>query len=119
MVSLIGDFHKEYPLRLGIPREELRSRLDIPTTLFNVLLEGLSAGGQISVTGRSIKLHHHKVSFTSDQQKAIDQLLAWFAENGVNSPSVKDAKNMTSSIVKPIIRRLWSKFAHFYSKMGR
>ncbi len=92
MVSLIGDFHKEYPLRLGIPREELRSRLDIPTTLFNVLLEGLSAGGQISVTGRTIKLYQHEVSFTSDQQKAIDQLLGWFSENGVNSPSVKDAK---------------------------
>lgn len=99
LVSLIDNFHKEYPLRLGIPREELRSRLDIPPTLFNVLLEDLSTGGQISVTGRSIKLHQHKVLFTPDQQKAIDQLLAWFAENGVNSPSVKDAKNIVGEDV--------------------
>lgn len=93
LVSLSGDFHQEYPLRLGIPREELRSRLAIPATLFNVLLEDLSTGGQIMITGRSIKLHQHEILFTPNQQKAIDQLMHWFAENGVNSPSFKEARN--------------------------
>lgn len=93
LVAIVSDFHEEYPLRLGIPREELRSRLAIPATLFNVVLDDLSADNQISSTGRSIKLYDNELLFTPDQQKAIDQLMGEFAENGVNSPSVKDARS--------------------------
>jgi selenocysteine-specific elongation factor len=99
LINLVKDFHKSYPLRLGIPREELRSRLDIPAPLFNVLLADLSARNQIRIDGRSVKIQDHEVIFTPDQQNSIDDLMDWFAESGINTPSVRDARNMVGEDV--------------------
>ncbi|RMG89467.1 MAG: selenocysteine-specific translation elongation factor, partial [Chloroflexi bacterium] len=39
MYDILADYHRQYPLRLGMPREELRSRLKLKQATFGLLLQ--------------------------------------------------------------------------------
>ncbi|MCI0399232.1 MAG: selenocysteine-specific translation elongation factor [Chloroflexi bacterium] len=92
LTGAIADFHRQYPLRLGMSREELRSRLKLPAAVFNPLLAQAAAGGLLVESGALVRLPDHAVRFTPTQQAAIDRLLRRFERAGVNSPSVKEAR---------------------------
>ncbi|MCB0035749.1 MAG: SelB C-terminal domain-containing protein, partial [Anaerolineales bacterium] len=88
MNSMVRRYHQQHPLRLGMPREELRSRLKLPAALFTPLV----AKTDLVEDGALVRTAEHEVKFSPTQQKQIDQLLAQFSREGINSPSVKDAK---------------------------
>lgn len=88
MSSTVRRYHQQHPLRLGMPREELRSRLKLPAALFTPLV----TESDLVEDGALVRTAEHEVKFSSAQQKQIDQLLALFSREGINSPSVKDAK---------------------------
>ncbi len=85
-------YHQDNPLRLGIPREELRSRLRVSPALFNPLLVEAIASQTIAETGSVIQAPGHVIRFSTEQQAAADALLRRFAAAGINSPSVKEAR---------------------------
>jgi selenocysteine-specific elongation factor len=43
--DILDSFHRQYPLRPGLAREELRSRLGLPATVFNPLLNQAAESG--------------------------------------------------------------------------
>jgi selenocysteine-specific elongation factor len=88
----LGDYHRHSPLRLGMPREELRSRLGLSAVLFNRLLEQALVDGVVKEEHTLVHLAGHSISFTSAQQARVDELLRRFSKAGVNSPSVKDVQ---------------------------
>lgn len=90
--QLIAAYHDQYPLRPGIPREELRSRLKLKAPVFNPLLKALQAQGVVQEAGAALQLPGHAIRFTPAQQARIDHLLTLFQRAGVNSPSVKEAQ---------------------------
>ena len=90
--GLLGDYHKTHPLRLGIPREEVRSRLKLKANVFNPLIAIWAVEGSIVEAGAFLHLPNHQVTFSASQQAKIDQLMQTFNSAGVNSPSVKDAQ---------------------------
>ncbi len=90
--QIIADYHAQYPLRPGIPREELRSRLKLKAPIFNPWLKALQAQGMAQETGGVVQSPDHTIRFTPAQQARIDHLLALFRRAGINSPSVKEAQ---------------------------
>ena len=90
--TLLLAFHEQNPLRLGMSREELRSRLKLPAAVFQAILEEVVAMELIEAEDALVRRPGHVIEFSPGQQKRIDQLLAEFDHAGVNSPSVKDAK---------------------------
>ena len=91
--TLVAEFHAARPLRPGMPREELRSRLRLPAAAFNPLLERAVSGGRLVSERALVRAAAHAVTFTPDQQRAVDDLLRRFAAAGVNAPSVKEARS--------------------------
>jgi selenocysteine-specific elongation factor len=100
-VREITDYHRSYPLRSGMPREELKSRLQIATRIFNALLAHLIAGNQLieislrrDLPGMSsipvVQHPDHKVRYSPDQQKQVDVLMAKFKSQPYVPPTVKD-----------------------------
>jgi selenocysteine-specific elongation factor len=85
-------YHAQNPLRLGIPREELRSRLRLSPGLFAPLLAEAVARGLLLEEGAFLRRPEHASRFSAGQQTAVNDLLAAFRRAGVNSPSVKDAR---------------------------
>jgi selenocysteine-specific elongation factor len=90
--EILSAFHRERPLRLGMPREELRSRLGLPGALFNPLVEELLAAEQVVAAGLLLRLPAHAIRFSPAQEEAIARLLQRFAAAGANSPSVRESR---------------------------
>lgn len=88
----LASYHKKWPLRLGIGREELRSRLRCDQAIFGALLKELSADDVIKEQRGLLLLQEHAIHFTERQQAAVDDLFSQLIDQGVNSSSVKDVR---------------------------
>jgi selenocysteine-specific elongation factor len=92
-------YHRAHPLRRGMPREELRSRLQerlsgLSGRLFNQLAaravhQGVAGGNEASVW-----LADHIVEFAPDQQQRIGSLLARFRQSPYTTPSVSECVSL-------------------------
>jgi selenocysteine-specific elongation factor SelB len=74
--AALAEYHREFPLRAGMPREELRSRLAIPPRALDDALAALTARGYITKRGVAIALPSHAPARTAEQQLAADAYLA-------------------------------------------
>lgn len=86
----VDSYHRAYPLRRGIPREELKSRLQLSTRLYNVTLRKLVANGQLIDNGTRVSKPNHHIQFTQSQKRQVDALIARFEETPFAPPTVKD-----------------------------
>ena len=92
LIGEIGAYHRTYPLRSGIPREELKSRLKLDAKVFSAIAAH-AAGERVLVEGTtSLRLPDFIVTFTPAQQKSIDALLARFQSQAWAAPSVKESE---------------------------
>jgi len=92
MVNEVSSYHRTFRLRRGIPREELKSRLRLPTRLFNAVLRRLTKEGTLSEAGPLIFEPNHQIRFSPSQEKAVQELLAKFAAAPNSPPGVKEAQ---------------------------
>jgi len=90
----VDHHHQSFPLRPGIPREELKSRLkNMPAftpRLFNTLLSSLSAANEIEEKRALVMRCGHQIQFTPQQQLRVDTLLKRFAAAPFAPPSAKE-----------------------------
>jgi selenocysteine-specific elongation factor len=84
--ELLGRFHASYPLRRGLPKEELRTRLNADARLFGRELEQLTGDGLVVEDGPFVRLTSHSVTFSPGEQAQADRLLAVLREAGVAPP---------------------------------
>jgi selenocysteine-specific elongation factor len=95
MLAALSTHHRLYPLRRGMPREELRSRLQERTPwlsgrLFNQVITRAVHEGVIGEDEFSIWSAAHVVRLTSEQQEKVDGLLARFRRSLYTTPSVAE-----------------------------
>lgn len=90
LAAALADYHSRYPLRVGIPRGELKSRLKLETRLFNEALMRAHQEGLLVATETSVRLPEHQVKFSPQQQAVVDKLLAEFQRAPYNTPLPKD-----------------------------
>jgi selenocysteine-specific elongation factor len=74
--AALADYHREFPLRSGMPREELRSRLALPPRALDDALDALTDRGNITKRGVAIALPSHAPTLTAEQQLAADTYVA-------------------------------------------
>lgn len=91
-------FHRLFPLKQGLAREELKSRLrtklkmDFSPRLFNAILRKLVADGYLVETGPLVHRPGFTVEFNPAQQQTITRLLARFAAAPYTPPTVKECQ---------------------------
>jgi selenocysteine-specific elongation factor len=92
----VSAYHKANPLRRGISREELKSRLRGATQtsprIFNAALRKLIEEGTLKESGPVISLPDHAIRFNAQQQDHIDLLLKRFAANPFSPPTLKECQ---------------------------
>jgi selenocysteine-specific elongation factor len=84
---VLSAYHQRYPLRRGMPREELKSRVRIETRFFNALVEHAVSEGHLALTATAVGLAGHQVRLSAAEQRAVDGVLAEFARNPHMPPS--------------------------------
>jgi selenocysteine-specific elongation factor len=90
--TAIANYHRSYPLRRGIPREELKSRLKCSPRVFSALLRKLAAQGEVVDDARWVSLSGYQVSFSPLQQGSVDRLVEKFEASPYSPPSVKECQ---------------------------
>jgi selenocysteine-specific elongation factor len=90
--DLLGQYHRAYPLRAGMPREELKSKLNLQTRPFALVMQKLAVAGDLVARNSSLALTGHRVNFTPAQTAAVRQLISVFAQTPATPPSVKEAQ---------------------------
>jgi len=87
---ILSDYHSKYPLKPGISREELKSRLKLSTTIYNSILSRLAANQLLTEKGSLIFKPDFKITFTPSQQVSIESLLKRFKLSPFSPPTVKE-----------------------------
>ncbi len=96
----ISNYHRQFPLRQGIPREELKSKLGISAKVFNAAIQKIIDEGFLME--KSIRQNlpgispipvifepGHTIEFTLEQQRKIDSLLKKFISTPQSPPTIK------------------------------
>jgi len=91
-VKEVEAHHRSYPLRRGMPREELKSRMKLTTRLFNMILSKLIEEGRLLEAGPLVFRPGHAIRFTPQQEQAKDALLHKFAASPNTPPSIKECQ---------------------------
>jgi selenocysteine-specific elongation factor len=92
VVAALAAYHQAYPLRHGMPREELKSRLKLPPRLFNLCMYRLASENILTGAARWVALPGHVVKFSPFQQVKVDRLMAQFTQAPYAPPSVKECQ---------------------------
>ena len=71
IVAALNEYHQTYPLRLGMPRAELPSRLKIKLKLLDALID---ADDRLVLDRNFLRAADHKIAFSDRQQAGIDRL---------------------------------------------
>ena len=81
----LGQYHERYPLRPGLPKQDLRSAVaaQIPEAVFDAALSCLVSQGAIRAAGDGFALLAHEVSVEATDHELRDQLLDRFAAPGI------------------------------------
>lgn len=95
MSAHLQGYHDKNPLKEGMPKEELKSKL--PTTagtrIFTMALNQMTADKAIVQEGDSVKLTTHKVSLGADQAGMKKKISGIYLENGLQPPYFKEVVN--------------------------
>ncbi|MCH7482000.1 MAG: selenocysteine-specific translation elongation factor [Chloroflexi bacterium] len=75
----LGAYHEQHPLRLGMTREELRSRLGLKGAVAQLVLSALASGGAVVDESGTLRLPEHEVGVSAEQQRRMDDYVAALA----------------------------------------
>jgi len=111
IMGTIETYHKSFPLKTGLLKEELRSRTEGANNpkLFNYLIQQLSQEGNLVQEKEEVRLATHKVTLAQDQKETRAKLEAIYAKSGLQPPYFKDLKedfpgNMASQVLDVMVK---------------
>jgi selenocysteine-specific elongation factor len=92
VLAEVASYHRFTPLRPGMGREELKSRLKAAPRLFNALLRRLAQEGRLEESGPLVRLPGFQIRFSAEQQRQVERLLRQFEQAPYSPPSVKECQ---------------------------
>ncbi len=92
MIGLLSEFHRQFPLRGGLSREELKSRLGLTAKVFDWVIERAEAEKVLVSSADVIRLTGFVPKFNPDQKRQVDSLLAQFERAPFAPPSAQETE---------------------------
>ena len=93
ILEYIREYHKKYPLRQGISKDELRRAVDLPPKLFGVCMDILIKTDHLSDHGDVISQSGHSPQFDDKTNKLVTELLSRFYLAPFSPPPLAELKN--------------------------
>lgn len=111
IISALSGLHKKYPLRLNIPKEELKSRLpcSCDSNLFEQSLKELYSENKVYLKQDRVRLTEHKVNLSPQQDRIkslIEELLSQKPFSPPDIKSIKEALKDKPNIIEEAISYL-------------
>ncbi|MEE8556151.1 MAG: SelB C-terminal domain-containing protein, partial [bacterium] len=94
MKATLAGYHRQFPLRRGMPREELRSRLRQDSRAFDQAAALWSHRGEIREAAGTASLPEHEPRPEPDQEKRAQELLAALRDRPFSPPTLDGADDL-------------------------
>lgn len=92
LVNQILDYHRNYPLRAGMPREELKNQSSLKTDVFELVISDLVDAGEVEQRGPLVREKDHQVKYNADQKSLIEKNRQKFELNPFTPPPVSECR---------------------------
>jgi selenocysteine-specific elongation factor len=90
--NTLDTYHKQFSLRRGIPREELKSRLKLTPRIFNAVIKKLVESNTLKDARGAVSRLGHEIKFDTSQQVKVQEMMRKFANSPYATPSVKECQ---------------------------
>jgi selenocysteine-specific elongation factor len=97
--QIVNAHHVQFPLRRGVPKEELKSKLKLAPRVFNAFLLRQLERVSLREIGALIAMPGHEVKFNGQDQTKIQGLMRKFENSPYATPSVKECQSEIGSEV--------------------
>jgi len=87
ITSALRLYHTQYPLRQGVPTQEIRSRLDLSQPVYQRALVKLVEEGVVVDERQSLRLPDHEISLTPKMDQEASEYLDSLRKNPYSPPS--------------------------------
>jgi selenocysteine-specific elongation factor len=87
---LLENYHNQFNLRVGIPKEELKSRLKLEQSVFIAVLNLFQEMNFVELHGNFIRLKNFVPNLNPSQVKAKLSIIKAFSDSPYSPPSVKE-----------------------------
>ncbi|MBL8134536.1 MAG: selenocysteine-specific translation elongation factor [Anaerolineae bacterium] len=98
--AALSTFHRANPLRSGMPREELRSKLGVRGTALGSVLATMD---EVIAEAAQVRMRDHAIRFTAQQQERSEALMGQYAASPYTPPSFQEA---SASAGEDVVRAL-------------
>ncbi len=87
----LNAYHERFPLRAGMPIEELKSRMGVESRIFQSALERLKEAPVVEEMIGRVRLAGFRVVLSTEQRKCVENLMGQFEADPFAPPSYKHA----------------------------
>ncbi len=96
IITELSIYHQANPLRLGILRAELRSRLKLKLNLLDNVIHN---DDRLVLETNLVRLHDHEIVFTAAQNEKVEQLLSILEAEPYSPPSIAELNQIAGEEV--------------------
>jgi len=99
LLQFLEGYHQRNPLKAGMPREELKSKLPpvLNPKLFNLLMQQMIKEKQIEASEDTVRLASHKVALAEDQESLRGKIQATYQSSGLQPPYFRELSRQLGS----------------------
>jgi len=92
VLSLLAQYHKDFPLKVGLLKEELRSRTagSGDSKLFNFVITQMIQEGIVVQEKEVLRLKEHRVTLARDQERVRQQIEEIYLKGALQPPYFKE-----------------------------
>ncbi len=90
--SVLSDYHRKFPLKPGMPKEELPAQLAKPVDvkLYNFVLRQLAEAEELAPEMEWVRLASHKVALSNAEESIKDEIEKIFRQSGLQPPFFRE-----------------------------
>ncbi|NVM23364.1 MAG: SelB C-terminal domain-containing protein, partial [Desulfobacterales bacterium] len=109
-IRALADYHKEYPLKAGMSKEALKSKLPqaLSHRALNVLLQNLTKTDTVVQEKEAIRLSGHTIALGSDQKDIRHKIEEAYRDNGLQPPYFREL----AASMRQDSGRIWDVLGH-------
>jgi selenocysteine-specific elongation factor len=90
VADILAGYHKDYPLRAGMPKEELKSRLRLEARAFGQVLQGLRERRSLVEEATTVRLPGFEVRLEGEIGREAERVLGAVRAGGYTPPAPAD-----------------------------
>ncbi|HEX8992618.1 MAG TPA: selenocysteine-specific translation elongation factor [Anaerolineales bacterium] len=88
----VSSYHGKFPLRRGMPREELKSRLNLSSRVFNAVLHKMVVEQELADLGDTVATAGHRIQLDAAQEAKAQALIRRFIQEPYSPPTLKECQ---------------------------